>query len=173
MKIAVKTKDPYLYQKILLILNKTVEVFRYSSSGEPFDLLLTDGDGQAAAGVINMGRYEGADLKIPFTESELKDAVFNRNERSAQLALGDRCAFLRGRKIPLTELEFSLLSALYEARGEFVSREELHGKVFGENNTPGLLNVYIHYLREKIEGEDEKIILSSRKQGYKINERYI
>ena len=51
--------------------------------------------------------------------------------------------------------------------------EELHGKVFGENNTPGLLNVYIHYLREKIEGEDEKIILSSRKQGYKINERYI
>jgi DNA-binding response OmpR family regulator len=35
-----------------------------------------------------------------------------------------------------------------------------------------VLNVYVHYLREKLE-DGKKIIISSRKLGYKIDERYL
>ena len=35
------------------------------------------------------------------------------------------------------------------------------------------MNVYIHYLREKLEADGEKIILSSRSHGYKIDEKYL
>ena len=45
--------------------------------------------------------------------------------------------------------------------------------VWGDGADGGVLNVYIHYLREKLEAGGEKIILSSRKQGYKIVEKYL
>ena len=34
------------------------------------------------------------------------------------------------------------------------------------------MNVYVHYLREKLEYNGEKVIISSRKNGYKIDERF-
>jgi DNA-binding response OmpR family regulator len=37
----------------------------------------------------------------------------------------------------------------------------------------GLINVYVHYLREKLEVGGEKIINSSRKNGYAIDEKFI
>ena len=37
----------------------------------------------------------------------------------------------------------------------------------------GVLNVYVHYLREKLERGGEKIIISSRGLGYKIDEKYL
>ena len=35
------------------------------------------------------------------------------------------------------------------------------------------VNVYIHYLREKLESGGEKIIISSRNMGYKIDSKYL
>ena len=58
------------------------------------------------------------------------------------------------------------------ANGEFVSREEILSQVWNGDADCGIINVYIHYLREKIE-HGEKIILSSRKQGYCIDEKYL
>jgi len=52
------------------------------------------------------------------------------------------------------------------------SREELLSRVWGNDTDPGVLNVYVHYLREKLERGGEKIILSSRKCGYRISEKY-
>ena len=173
MKIAVSTNDDFLYQKIFLILGKAEEVLRLTSEVEYYDLLLTDGEGGAIGRTVRMSRDGTADLTIPFTESQLKEAVYKDTSCAPLLVIGERCVFLRGKKILLTDLEFSLFRALYEAKGEYLSREKLHESVFGDGYTDGILNVYVHYLREKLEREDEKIILSSRKFGYKLNERYI
>ena len=43
----------------------------------------------------------------------------------------------------------------------------------GDDADGGILNVYVHYLREKLEKRGEKIIISSRKSGYKIDEKYL
>ena len=172
MKIAVKTFDSYLYQKIFLILGKDNEVFRYSPEGEYFDILLSDDLADRERGGVIMSRSGEDELTVPFTEKELRGVLFREESKTPLLVPGERSVYLRGRKISLTELEFSLFSSLYAAGGEFVSREVLHGKVFGEGCTEGALNVYVHYLREKLETEDEKVIISSRKHGYKINERY-
>ena len=75
-------------------------------------------------------------------------------------------------KIRLTEVEFALLSALWDARGAFIRREDLRAAVWGAEGTDSLLNVYIHYLREKLEGGGEKVILSSRKEGYALAEKF-
>ena len=171
MRIAVKTSDSYLYQKIFLILESSSHVFRYCAE-EDYDLLLSDAESDLDSGAIVMSREGAGHLSIPFTEKELKSIVFGEKTDTPSLVMGDRCVFLRGKKIALTELEFSLFSVLYNAKGEFVPREALHQKAFGENYTDGVLNVYVHYLREKLEREEEKIIISSRKHGYKISERY-
>ena len=75
------------------------------------------------------------------------------------------------KKISLTEVEGKLLVELLKAE-EFVSRNSLLKSVWGANNDSGVINVYIHYLREKLEKSGEKIIISSRKYGYKISEKY-
>jgi DNA-binding response OmpR family regulator len=62
---------------------------------------------------------------------------------------------------------------LIEASGDFISREELIRRVWGEGADGGVLNVYVHYLREKLEKQGEKIIISSRKNGYKIDGKYL
>ena len=61
---------------------------------------------------------------------------------------------------------------LCSADGEFVSREEILHSVWSGDADPGIINVYVHYLREKLE-DGEKIIVSSRKNGYKIDGRYL
>ena len=90
------------------------------------------------------------------------------------LVLSDDTRSLRlyGTQIKLTEVEYALLRALIKAEGAFISREDLRRSVWGEESSEGLLNVYIHYLREKLERGGEKVILSSRKFGYAIAEKF-
>ncbi len=78
-----------------------------------------------------------------------------------------------GEYIRLTEVEFSLLHALYAVQGEFISRDALLLAVWGEEGTNSLLNVYIHYLREKLERGGERVILSSRGAGYAIAKKFL
>ena len=168
--VAVITEDIFLYQKIFLILQPYATITRRRDEAQlclwDIDSVIPPEDKQ---NVIFIGR-EGADLKRPFSHEELIRLV---SSEESPLALGDKCAFLRGRHIKLTEVEFALLSSLFDAQGEFVSREELISAVWGPDFDGGVLNVYIHYLREKLEGDGEKIIISSRKNGYKIDEKYI
>ena len=189
MRIAVVTKDAYLYQKIRLTLGEdTVEKVAGDKFTDGYDLYLVDtarlgvdcaeqyrrlptsSDRASAFRIVYMG--DGGDLPLPFTFEALCDAAGGKGTKKAELVCGDKCAYLRGRKIALTDVEFSLFYALYSAGGNFVSREELMHKVWGPNDGDGVLNVYIHYLRQKLE-DSEKIIISSRKNGYKIDERYI
>ena len=168
--VAVITEDLFLYQKIFLILQPYATLTRQKEKAQ---LCLWDIDSvtppEDKENVIFIGR-EGADLQKPFTHEELIRLV---SSDTAVLTLGDKCAFLRGKHIKLTEVEFALISLLFDAKGEFVSREELISAVWGPDFDGGVLNVYIHYLREKLERGGEKIIISSRKNGYKIDEKYI
>ena len=171
-RIAIITKNRILYQKIYLIINP----FSYvTDSTDIADLVIFDIDSEtnppALDKLLTVGKV-GADLLRPFSEEALLSAISGFG-RGAELSLGNRCAYLRGREIKLTEVEFDLLSRLVLAEGEFVSREELLKDVWGEECDGGVLNVYIHYLREKLESEGEKIIFSSRKMGYKIDEKYL
>lgn len=73
--------------------------------------------------------------------------------------------------ISLTEREYRLFSALAEAKGAFLSRETLLDRVWeGETDDAGVVNVYIHYLREKLEGAGQIRILSKRGVGYALRE---
>ena len=88
------------------------------------------------------------------------------------LSENERALRLYGRQIKLTEVEYALLRAIVEADGAFISREALKSAVWGAEGSEGVLNVYIHYLREKLEREGEKVILSSRKSGYALAEKF-
>lgn len=179
MRIAVLTKDDYLYQKIYLCALDTPELktFRITAdTPDVYDVCLFDASLTAPEGVaaryISMGKEEGADLEIPFTFKELLCVLSPDSTRNmARLSLGDKCAYLDGERIPLTEVEYKLLRVLSDS-GDYVSRENLIMSVWGLDVDGGVLNVYVHYLREKLE-RGEKIILSSRKYGYKIDQRYL
>ena len=171
-RIAVITENIILYQKIYLIIKNIAYV---TNSIEGADIVIFDIDSRitlpAADRLITVGRV-GADLSRPFSEEALLSAISGFGSR-AELSLGNRCAYLRGREIKLTEVEFDLLSRLVFAGGEFIPREKLLRDVWGDECEGGVLNVYIHYLREKLETEGEKIIFSSRKMGYKIDKKYL
>ena len=175
-RIAVFTADEYLYQKIYLALTPTHECERlFGARSDGFDLCLFDARGGEGAPfgapVIAMSR-DGGELKIPFSRPTLLSLV-EGIDASPQLTLGDRCAYLMGERVRLSELEFSLLSQLVRAGGEFVSREEILESVWHSEKSEGIINVYIHYLREKLESRGEKVIISSRALGYKIDGRFL
>lgn len=88
---------------------------------------------------------------------------------------GDQNAFFYGEeRLELTETEFSLLALLYGRRGETVTREEILTYVWGREENENvrktnLTDVYIRYLREKIDQRfDVRLILSVRGVGYKL-----
>ena len=175
--VCVHTKNEYLYRRIEIELSGIAKAVRYSGK-EEFDLLLTDTDTEPKAEAPNaytMSRGTDTDIFLPLPLGKIKNFVLDvlsGKEDAPPLSLGDRCAFLFGHKIKLTELEYSLLSSLYERRGKFVSRDELLSSVWKNSCDGGIINVYIHYLREKLEKHGEKIIISSRKHGYKIDGRF-
>lgn len=172
-RIAVVTNNDYLWQKIRLTLAGTAECVRADASVavSEYDLCLWDTDnvGDAAEGAVTMG-LGAAELSLPLSFEDILLLVAG-GDAAPPLTKGERCAYLRGERIALTDVEFSLFEILYSAEGEFVSREELLSRVWGKAS-PGVVNVYVHYLREKLE-RGEKIIVSSRKAGYKIDERFI
>lgn len=74
---------------------------------------------------------------------------------------------LDGEAVSLTPQEYALLSLLYKANGEAVSREKLQESVF-DGKTKDALNVYIHYLRKKLEKNGKRRILALRGKGYAL-----
>ena len=168
-RVLVLTGDAYLLQKIRLELDGELECVNTGVA----DVVLADVDTaeRIPLGAITMSRKGGADISLPFKLGELKERLTPR--AVAALSLGDRCAVLDGRAIRLTEVEFALLKAIYSREGGYVSREELLREVWGGGADGGVINVYVHYLREKLESGGERVILASRGEGYKINERLL
>ncbi|MBO5653543.1 MAG: winged helix-turn-helix domain-containing protein [Clostridia bacterium] len=66
----------------------------------------------------------------------------------------------------LSPTEQRLLTLLREAGEAGMDRETLSHAVFGEKADRGLLNVYICYLRKKLESDGKKRIFALRGKGY-------
>lgn len=91
--------------------------------------------------------------------------------RGLFLAEGERAALLDGERIPLTEREYGCLACLLQAKGKPVSREELLAAVWGESESDcGVVTVYLHYLRKKLEKNGKKMICAIRGRGYALRQ---
>ncbi len=171
-KVAVVTKNAYLGQKIRLALEEK-EAVEFVSEDEEYDLCFWDTDscGTAPASAVTMSRRGECMLAVPFTYNSLL-SYLSGEKRGLFLDERSRICTINRKKIKLTELEAALLSLLISAGGDYVSRERILSEIWDESADAGIINVYIHYLREKIE-DGEKIILSSRKCGYCIDRRFL
>ena len=176
--VAVFTGDDFLFTKILLSAPEGVEVIR-GEFGVMASLTLFDLDTANVGkidGAVTMSRVPGrAALTIPFSIDTLANLLNEERPKRPALSLDPekRVAYLHGEPIKLTEVERSLLSLLISSGGEYVSRDEILKSVWSGEGDGGVINVYVHYLREKLEVHGEKIIISSRKCGYKIDEKYL
>ena len=176
--VAVYTADRYLFQKIRLDAPEGVEVVFGDAEKTAATLVFADVDTVKSfpSGAVTMSRTDsGCDLKIPFPLGTVAALISDETKGDTILTViaEERAALLKGERIKLTEVEFSLLSALLKRGGGFATRDEILSEVWGDGADSGVINVYIHYLREKLEIHGEKIIISSRKCGYKIDEKYI
>lgn len=178
MNVGVYTDDKFLYRLIELELSDTFSVSPYSE-GAAADVLIIDDDAKESpkpAGVrtLRLSRSEKDGVyKLPFPRGSLLAALtLPHGEPRLSLLPDEKAAMLDGRRIKLTAHEYGLLSVLISRGGDFISREEISRAVWGEASD-GLINIYVHYLREKLETEGEKIIISSRSRGYSINEKYL
>lgn len=188
--IGVHTADGSLYRRIYIALRHraTVLIAEDTDDLSKYDLLIDDMREEEALGaahtadarIIPLLPRERAPqgrraLPYPFAFSELYALTESVEPTARRLIIESdgRHVCLDGERIRLTESEHRLLTAMAEGNGDFVTREKLVEAAFGDGQESGILNVYVHYLREKLEHKGEKIILSSRKSGYKIDERYL
>ena len=177
MTIIVYTENKYLFQKIKHDAPPDVDVIlssfeNNSASGASlilWDLSLGECPFDTA---MTLGRKDNADISIPFPLGTIRALLSDETERKLLIDKQTKSAILHGAPIKLTDVEFALFSILYEKEGGYVSREALLSSVWGGECESGILNVYIHYLREKLEVGGEKIIRSSRKFGYCIDKRF-
>lgn len=76
--------------------------------------------------------------------------------------------FLKGELVDLSPREFKLLMYLIENRNKTVSRMQILNAVWGItfNNHSNVVDVYISYLRNKVESQDQKFIQTVKGIGY-------
>lgn len=89
------------------------------------------------------------------------------------LDLAHRSAIRNGRIIDLTMKEFELLKYLMEHPREVLTREQILENVWGYDfvGESNVIEVYVRYLRLKIDGENEKrLIQTVRGVGYVLRE---
>jgi two-component system OmpR family response regulator len=129
------------------------------------------------------GLDAGADdyLVKPFAFDELLArlrALLRRapSERPVMLEAGDmradpvtRTVTRSGRSVVLTPREFDLLELMLRRPGQLVSRSQLLELVWGEDyaGSPNVLDVYLGYLRRKLEDESgPRLIRTVRGEGF-------
>jgi DNA-binding response OmpR family regulator len=128
----------------------------------------------------------GADdyLVKPFAFEELKARlralVRRRYEAPPVVRIGDleidqaaRVVRRGGRRIDLTAREYAILEALALRAGEIVSREAIWERIydFSEERSSNVIDVYVGYLRRKLEaGGGSRVLRTHRGLGYSLEE---
>ena len=151
-KIAIVTKDARLYRLLSLLVS---ELGAEADSPSP-SLVITDQPDLpprfASLPVLLIG--DGG-IPRPFSHTAMKARILE---------------LLSNAPTPLfTPTEERLYRALKEASPAFVSREKLIRTVFGDGDDGGRLNLYIYYLRKKIETDGKKRIFAVRGKGYSLS----
>ena len=182
--LKIVTSDSYLGQKLRWELCEHFDRIEISEEiGEHADVLIFDcrlrTEIPLSEGVYYITEDEAAPLPperclpLPLPIGLAAQRLAGHKTPHPLLLLKERQAVrLYEKEIRLTDVEYSLLSALVTAQGAYISRSDLRTTVWGAEGTDGLLSVYIHYLREKLERGGEKVILSSRKSGYALAEKF-
>ncbi len=132
------------------------------------------------------GLDAGADdyLVKPFALQELSARIRARSRRKVEpreakklavgelvLDLGARRVWLKDTAIDLTAKEFALLEHLMRNAGQVQSREQIADHVWGyaSDVTYNVVDLYIHYLRTKLDREGGKgLIQTVRGVGYSL-----
>lgn len=177
MRISVITNDKYLFRLAEIKLNGKAAVI--SGFDPNADVVIYDCDSKSdmpktEARVIKVSRSEGEDsIRLPLDHTFFESVLLSQpHGPKLSLAASGKHALINSKEIKLTAHEYALLSLLISGGENYTSREQIANGVWN-GATDSLVNVYIHYLREKLETDGEKIIISSRKYGYKINPIYI
>ena len=172
-RVCVITDDVMLFQKIKLELYGLCNVTMASGLTDGAHTHLIDADNGSFSDLpgIKMKRGEGGEISLPFAVGSLR-ARFDEAHRESISLSDDGTVIVGNTAARLTEVEMALFLALYNRGGAYATRDELISEVWGEGADGGVLNVYIHYLRGKLEPGGERVIISSRGKGYKINDVY-
>ena len=172
--VGIITDDLILYNKIRLLLRHeaNVSLSTADETAGAYDVLLADAritDGKPGAVMIG----DGEELPLSFRHEDLVMILQRSGEADVGISLSATAhvAYISGEAVKLTEVEYRLLEVIIEADG-FISKEELLHNVWGNGYDLGVVNVYVHYLRRKLEKDGRKVIISSRNEGYKISENY-
>ena len=148
-QIAIKTDDCRLY-RILLILIKECG----HTVGDHAPALLITDQKEISRHLSSLPCLKIGDdgLPRPFLHTRLKEEIEKR---------------LRPDTLPLlTPTEKRLFDALRAASPAPVARDVLEKAAFGDGCDDGMLNLYIHYLRKKLEADGKKRIFAARGKGY-------
>ena len=130
------------------------------------------------------GIVPAAMLERPFDTDTLMRTLFGDSKSSASptirkiTAAGrlsvdreSRTVSCQGVSSRLTKREYALFEYLYSRRGTEVSRGELYNAVWGGGDGENVVDVYICYLREKLENKfGVKLIRTVRGKGYMVEE---
>ena len=172
MRISLLISDKYLKRKIELELGGCADLTA-TESAEITVSEITDSHGMISGIRVHTGGNDTV-LTVPFAVGALRDMLTEAKSGAARLGIDNerKCALLDGKAIPLTTHEYALFALLYESGGSYVTRERIMSTVWEEGNDR-LVNLYVHYLREKLEIRQERIIISSRGEGYRINKTYL
>lgn len=155
------------------------------SGGNPVPVLLLTAKDAVSDRV--QGLDAGADdyLTKPYAFEELMArirALVRRNstEKSDVLTVGDLSVELStkrvmrgGKEILLSAKEFGLLETLIRHKGQVLSRTQLENQVwdFGFEGSSNIVDVYIRYLRRKVDDPfEKKLIHTIRGAGYVLKE---
>ena len=180
-RVGIITSDDAFYNRIRLILRldaDAVRIMREDLSYHDCDVIFRDirTDASPSCECVTFG--DGADIPLPFRHEDVIEAfrcAVRHGAMGLTLSEDGKHARLSGNPIPLTKLEYRLLSALLEAGDDYISADELLDRVWGGERDGGIVTVYMHYLRKKLEAGGERVILTKRDRGgasYKIDERY-
>ncbi len=177
-RIAVFTENENLFNKIRLLLRgiADLDMCLMGDGTAPYSKVFWDIDtmsGKPVGGATTMSKHAPADIALPFKHEEIL-SMLGGNDSNHEIKLsGDgQSIYIDGERIKLSKREFKLLSRVAAAGGGYVSSEQLLSDVWGEEFTLNNVNVYIHYLRRKIERDNVRIILFSNPEGYTINKNY-
>lgn len=151
-RIQIQTDDERLRRLLSLLI---LELGHEASDTAP-SLIVTDksdiGSPSSSVPILLIG---AGGIPRPFSHAALKARIEE---------------LLSASPLPIfTPTEERLYRALKDASPNFVSREALVRAVFGEGEDGGKLNLYIHYLRKKIETDGKKRIFVCRGKGYRLS----